>query len=108
MWAVTTEGSLQGTRVLIARASESARTAMRAVLEGVGCVVAEAATRQDLLEVARSAGADVLLLHAELGCALAELKRDPDLFRIAVVLIDSASDVASAVDALEHGAHDVL
>jgi two-component system cell cycle response regulator len=108
MWAVTTEGSLQGTRVLIARASESARTAMRAVLESVGCAVAEAGTREELLEAARTAGADVLLLHAELGCALPELKRDPDLFRIAVVLIDSPSDVASAVDALEHGAHDIL
>src|SRR3954447_26904678 len=108
MWAVTTEGSLQGTRVLIARASESARTAMRAVLESVGCAVAEAGTRKELLEVARNAGADVLLLHAELGCALPELKRDPDLFRIAVVLVDSPADVASAVDALEHGAHDIL
>src|SRR4051794_11923625 len=108
MWAVTTEGSLQGTRVLIARASESARTAMRAVLESVGCAVAEAGTRDELLEVARNAGADVLLLHAELGCALPELKRDPDLFRIAVVLVDSPADVASAVDALEHGAHDIL
>jgi diguanylate cyclase (GGDEF)-like protein len=105
---VTTDGSLQGTRVLIARASESARTAMRTVLEGVGCAVAEAGTREELLDVARNAGADVLLLHAELGCALSELKRDPDLFRIAVVLIDGPSDVAAAVDALEHGAHDLL
>ena len=50
MCTVTTEGSLQGTRVLIAHASESARTAMRAVLEGVGCAVAEASTREQLLE----------------------------------------------------------
>jgi two-component system cell cycle response regulator len=105
---VTTEGSLQGTRVLIAHASESARTALRAVLEGVGCAVAEAGTREELLSAARAAGADVLLLHAGLGCALSELKSDPDLFRIAVVLIDTPSDVAAAVDALEHGAHDIL
>src|SRR3954470_5326458 len=102
------EGSLQDTRVLIAHASESARTAMRAVLEGVGCVVAEAGTREGLLEAARTAGADVLLLHGGLGCALADLKTDPDLFRIAVVLVDAPADVASAVAALEHGAHDVL
>jgi diguanylate cyclase (GGDEF)-like protein len=108
MQAVTTEGSLQGTRVLIAHASESARTAMRIVLESVGCAVAEAGSREALLIAARTAGADVLLLHAGLGCALSELKRDPDLFRIAVVLIDEPADVQAAVDALEHGAHDVL
>src|SRR3954447_14215792 len=102
------EGSLQETRVLIAHASKSARTAMRAVLEGVGCIVAEAASREELLDTARTAGADVLLLHGGLGCALADLKTDPDLFRIAVVLVDRAADIASAVDALEHGAHDIL
>jgi len=108
LFVVTTEGSLQGTRVLIAHASESARTALRAVLEGVGCAVAEAGTREELLSTARTAGADVLLLHAGLGCALSELKTDPDLFRIAVVLIDTPSDVGAAVAALEHGAHDIL
>src|SRR3954469_13303149 len=102
------EGSLQGTRVLIAHASENARTAMRAVLEGVGCVVAAAGPRDELLAAARTAGAHVLLLHGGLGCALADLKTDPDLFRIAVVLVDAPADVPSAVDALEHGAHDVL
>jgi diguanylate cyclase (GGDEF)-like protein len=105
---VTRDGSLQGTRVLIAHTSDGARTAMRTVLEDLGCHVAEAGTREALLDVARNAGADVLLLHAGLGCALAELKRDPDLFRIAVVLVETPSDAAAAVDALEHGAHDVL
>src|SRR4051794_10635686 len=108
MDVVTTEGSLQGTRVLVAHASESARTAMRAVLEGVGCAVAEARSRDEVLVAARTAGADVLLLDAALGCALAELKRDPELFRIAVVLVGEPPDVQSAVDALEQGAHDVL
>ena len=70
---MTTEGSLQGTRVLIVHASESARTAMRAVLEGVGCAVAEAGTPEELLVTARTAGAHVLLLHGGLRCALAEL-----------------------------------
>jgi two-component system, cell cycle response regulator len=105
---VTTEGSLHDTRVLIAHSSDDTRRAMRGVLEGVGCAVAEASSREEVVSVARTAGADVLLLHGALGCALSELKTDPDLFRIAVVLVDSASDVAAAVDALEHGAHDVL
>src|SRR4051812_2608514 len=81
---------------------------MRAVLEGVGCAVAEAHSRDEVLVAARTAGADVLLLDAALGCALAELKRDPELFRIAVVLVGEPPDVQSAVDALEQGAHDVL
>jgi two-component system cell cycle response regulator len=108
MDVVTTEGSLQGTRVLIAHASERARSAMRSVLERVGCAVAEAGSRDEVLDAARSAGADVLLLHAGLGCALSELKRDPDLFRIAVVLVGEPPDVQGAMDALEQGAHDVL
>jgi two-component system, cell cycle response regulator len=105
---VTTEGSLHGTRVLIAHPSDTARQGLRGVLESVGGAVAEAASRDDVLTTARTAGADVLLLHGALDCALSELKTDPDLFRIAVVLVDSAADVAAAVDALEHGAHDVL
>jgi two-component system cell cycle response regulator len=105
---VTTEGSLHGTRVLVAHASDGTRRTMRDVLESVGCVVAEAASREEVLAVARTAGADVLLLDGALGCALSELKTDPDLFRIAVVLVDSPSDVGAVVDALEHGAHDVL
>jgi len=81
---------------------------MRAVLEAVGGRVAEASSREDVLLAARSAGAEVLLLHSGLGCMLSELKSDPDLFRIAVVLIDAPADVEATVDALDHGAHDVL
>src|SRR4051812_11372448 len=81
---------------------------MRAVLEGVGCAVAEAGSRDEVLVAARTAGADVLLLDAALGCALAELKRDPELFRIAVVLVGQPPHVQSALDALEQGAADVF
>jgi two-component system cell cycle response regulator len=78
------------------------------VLEGCGAVVAEAGWRGQLLATAHRHGADVLLLHRDLGDALPEVKRDPDLFRIAVVLVGEPPDVEAAVDALEHGAHDVL
>jgi two-component system, cell cycle response regulator len=70
--------------------------------------VAEAGSRADAMSAARRCCPDVLLLHAELGAALADIKGDPDLFRIAVVLIGEAPDVDAAVDALEHGAHDLL
>ena len=106
--AVTTDGSLTRTRVLIAHPSQRAREAMREVLEQVGAAVAEAASRDDVLGAARAQGADVLLLHAALGCAVADVKGDPDLFRIAVVVVGEPGDVASTLDALERGAHDVL
>ena len=105
---MTTDGSLQGTRVLVAHASSGARGAMRAVLDAVGCVVAEAGSRAEALATARRDGADVLLLHRDLGCGIADIKGDPDLFRIAVVLVGEPRDVRAAVEALEQGAHDVL
>ena len=106
--AVTTDGSLTRTRVLIAHPSQRAREAMREVRERVGAVVAEAGSRDGVLGAARAQGADVLLLHTALGCAVADVKGDPDLFRIAVVVVGGPGDVASTLDALEHGAHDVL
>jgi len=105
---VTTDGSLQGTRVLIAHASDDARDAMRVVLERVGAIVAEAASHDGVLAAAREQGADVLLLDAALECAIEEVKGDPDLFRIAVVLVGDPPDIQATVAALEHGAHDVL
>jgi two-component system cell cycle response regulator len=105
---VTTDGSLQGTRVLVAHCSDSARGAIRAVLESVGAIVAEAASHDEVLAAARARGGDVLLLDAALGGAVAEVKGDPDLFRIAVVLVGRTPDVRATVEALEHGAHDVL
>jgi two-component system cell cycle response regulator len=94
--------------VLIAHPDERARSALRAVLERAGCAVAEAASRADAVSAARRCSPDVLLLHADLGAALADVKGDPDLFRIAVVLVGEPADLDAAVDALEHGAHDLL
>jgi two-component system cell cycle response regulator len=108
MRSVTTEGSLHGTRVLVAHHSADSRRAMRDVLAPLGCAVAEAATREEAVARARDEGADVLLLDRELGCAVADVKRDPDLFRIALVLVGEPPGVDETLDALEHGATDVL
>src|SRR4051794_19931199 len=108
MGSVTTDGSLQDTHVLIAHPDERARGALRGVLERAGCAVAEAGSRADALSAARPACPDVLLLHADLGGAPGDAKGDPDLFRIAVVLVGEASALDTALDALEHGAHDLL
>jgi two-component system, cell cycle response regulator len=105
---VTTDGSLQDTYVLIAHPDQRARRALRGVLEEAGSAVAEAESRAHALAVARRRAPDVLLLHTGAGDALAEFKGDPDLFRIAVVLVGEPLDLADALEALEHGAHDVL
>src|SRR3954447_11154476 len=108
MGPVTTDGSLQDTHVLIAHPDERARGALRAVLERAGCTVAEAGSGHAALAAARRWCPDVLLLHADLGAALGEIKGDPDLFRIAVVLVGEPSALDAALDAVEHGAHDLL
>jgi two-component system cell cycle response regulator len=108
MRSVTTEGSLHGTRVLIAHHSADSRRAMRDVLAALGCAVAEAGTRDEAVARARDEGADVLLLDRDLGCAVADVKRDPDLFRIALVLVGEPPGVEETLEALEHGATDVL
>jgi two-component system, cell cycle response regulator len=105
---VTTDGSLQDTHVLIAHPDERARGALRAVLERAGCAVAEAGSRADAISAARRWCPDVLLLHADLGATLGDVKGDPDLFRIAVVLVGEPSALDAALDAVEHGAHDLL
>src|SRR4051812_28551661 len=108
MRAVTTDGSLHDTHVLIAHPDERAPAALPAVLARAGSPVAEAASRAAAVARARRCCPDVLLLHADLGCALADVKGDPDLFRIAVVLVGEPPDLDAAVNALEHGAHDLL
>jgi diguanylate cyclase (GGDEF)-like protein len=108
MRLVTPEGSLIASRVLVAHPRDEARRAMRAALEPLGCVVDEAGSVDDALAMARAAPHDVVLLHRELGDALPEIKRDPDLFQVAVILVGEPPDVPSVLAALERGAHDVL
>src|SRR4051794_38517457 len=108
MEPVTRDGSLHGARGLIADRSDVTRRALRQVLEPLGCVVREAETIADAVSSACRDGADVLLLDDELGDGLAEIKRDPDLFHIALVLVVDSPDVPTALEALERGAHDLL
>jgi len=78
------------------------------VLEPLGVTVVEAGSQAEALAVAHHQGADVLLLHTTLGGALEEIKRDPDVFAIAVVLVGEPPGVDATLAALERGAHDVL
>ena len=106
-------GALHDARVLVAHPYHGARRAIRAVLEPLGCVVAEAGHPAEVLEVARRRRPHVLLLDATLerdaGSSLVgEIKSDPDLFAIAVVLVGADGVPSDALAAMERGAHDVL
>lgn len=105
---MTTDGSLRHTHVLIAHADEGARRELRGVLEAAGSAVAEAGSRADAVAAARRSSPDVLLLHAGLERVLADVKGDPDLFRIAVILVGAPAGVDAATEALQRGAHDLL
>jgi diguanylate cyclase (GGDEF)-like protein len=105
---VTTEGSLQETRVLIAHTSSGTRRAMRDVLEPVACAVAEAADAEEAIAAMAGGRFDVLLLDHRLADALPRIKGDPELFGAAVVLLGEPPDVETAIGALDRGAHDVL
>jgi diguanylate cyclase (GGDEF)-like protein len=106
-------GALTDARVLVANPYNGARRAIRAVLEPLGCSVIEAEHPGEVLEAARRRRPHVLLLDAamerEAGSTLVgEIKSDPDLFAIAVVLVGATGDASDALAAMERGAHDVL
>jgi diguanylate cyclase (GGDEF)-like protein len=106
-------GGLHGARVLVAHADEGARGGIRAVLEPLGCVVTEAGSPAEVLDVARRRRPRVLLLDAALerdadSSLVGEIKSDPDLFAIAVVLVGGHGGPTDALAAMERGAHDVL
>ncbi len=106
-------GALNDARVLVANPYHGARRATRAVLESLGCVVIEAERPAEVLEAARRRRPHVLLLDAamerEAGSSIVgEIKSDPELFAIAVVLVGAHGDAGDALAAVERGAHDVL
>jgi PleD family two-component response regulator len=106
-------GALNDARVLVANPYHGARRAVRAVLEPLGCVVIEAERPAEVLEAARRRRPHVVLLDSamerEAGSSMvAEIKSDPELFAIAVVLVGAQGDAGDALAAMERGAHDVL
>src|SRR4051794_24004945 len=106
-------GALNDARVLVANPYHGARRAVRAVLEPLGCVVIEAERPAEVLEAARRRRPHVVLLDAAMereapSSMVGEIKSDPELFAISVVLVGAHGDAAGALAAMERGAHDVL
>ena len=106
-------GALNDARVLVANPYDGARRAVRAVLEPLGCVVIEAEHPAEVLEAVRRRRPHVVLLDAPMerearSSMIGEIKSDPELFAIAIVLVGAHGDAAGALAAMERGAHDVL
>ncbi|HEX6743614.1 MAG TPA: diguanylate cyclase [Solirubrobacteraceae bacterium] len=106
-------GALNDARVLVANSYHGARRAARAVLEPLGCVVIEAERPAEVLEAVRRRRPHVVLLDAAMereapSSMIGEIKSDPELFAIAIVLVGAHGHAAGALAAMERGAHDVL
>ena len=88
------------------------RRELTTVLTEAGWTLDHARDGEEALARCRDAEADVLLVHEALpGGAIGlldRLKRDSELFRVAVVLVGDGLNVEEVVSAMERGAADVL
>lgn len=99
--------------VLIADPDEDRRSAAAETLRSVGCAVREFASAPDAIEACVKRSPDVIVVdedacHAHDLRVIDAIKRDPDLFGIAVVVRARRLDVDEALDGLARGAHGVL
>ena len=98
---------------VIAHPSPQVRSAAIEMLEAAGCAVHQAADAGEAVRACRRARADVLLADVGIGDGalglIDRIKRDPDLFRTAiVVLVDDEMPMSAVLEALDRGADDVL
>ncbi len=99
--------------MLVADDSPTVRLVVRMELEAAGYDVCEAVDGAEAVEVARRARPDVVLLDVEMPVldgygALAQLKADPALADIPVVVLTGLDGDETVVRALAAGAHDHL
>ena len=97
--------------ILLAHPSSERRAAVRAAIPRAD--VLEAADAAEALVLCAEHRPDVALVALSLcgrkgGALLETIKRDPDLFRTAVVVLAGEADDDAALEALDHGAEDVL
>lgn len=100
-------------RVLVAHPSQDVRARARGVLAPIGDEVEECADAEATLHACGRAEPDVLLVDEALRCPggaslIDRIKRDPDLFQIAVVVLADAVEVDAVVEGLRRGVHDYL
>ena len=99
-------------QVLVAHTDPSVRQQVQDWLRPRGHRVLEADRGERALELCRAELPDVALVEEAMQAGdralLDAVKRDVDLFRIAVVLVGDELELAPILDALRHGAQDVL
>jgi two-component system cell cycle response regulator len=100
-------------KVLLAHPDAEVRASLREALVRADADVVEADGVAGALEACHSdpptvAVIDLALCHEHGFALLHDIKSDPELFRIAVVLLDASLDSEEALEALHRGAEDVL
>jgi two-component system, cell cycle response regulator len=105
----------RGRQTMIAVATHTdavVRDQIARVLEGAGWVVHQTDEADEAMALCRTAEADVLLIgESAVGGTeglLERVKRDPELFRTAVVVLGDELDPDDVLEWLEQGADDVL
>lgn len=99
--------------ILIVDDNEENREILRAHLEGQGYTVDEACDAPTALSLIRERPFEAVLLDPVVPCTdgvglLDELKRDPALRNIPVLVISALDDVAAVADSMQRGAEDFL
>jgi two-component system cell cycle response regulator len=98
---------------VVAHPSPQLRRAALETLEAAGCAVHEAVDAEEAVSACRRVRADVLLADENLGDGVLgvidRIKRDPELFRTAIVVL-AGNEIPTKVvlEALDRGADDVL
>ena len=97
-------------RVVVAHRREGERRRFQRVLAGAGHEVIECRAAGDAFECCRRLQPDVAVVDGEAGRGLLDrIKGDADAFGTAVLLIEEGEPpLERAVEALEHGAQDIL
>jgi two-component system cell cycle response regulator len=97
-------------RVVVAHRREGERRRFRRVLAEAGHEVTECGAAADAFDCCREWQPDVAVVDAEAGSGLLDrIKADAEAFRTAVLLVEEGQPALErAVEALQHGAQDIL
>jgi len=107
------QASIPQSKVLIADDTPLNRRVLSAIVRKAGHLALEAADGQEALQQARKEKPDLLLLdinmpHLDGYQVLAELKSDPELGDVPIVLISSLSEAVDKIKGLDLGAADYV
>jgi len=100
-------------RVIVAHPTPDVRARVRDVLTRIDDEVEECVDAQATLDACARIEPDVLLVDEALLCPdgaslVNRIKRDPDLFQIAIVVIAAEVEVSAVLEGLRRGIHDYL